>query len=100
MCQALVVSERRACKILGQARATQRHHSPTPSDEKRLTEEIITLATKYGRYGYRRTTALLNNEKGWRVNHRDARTGITNGGRSLICNTYSFSLSSYQYHHS
>ncbi len=50
ICQTLVVSERRACKILGQARATQRHHSPTPSDEKRLTEEIITLATKYGRY--------------------------------------------------
>jgi len=41
-----------------------------PSDEKRLTEDIITLATKYGRYGYRRITALLNNEKGWRVNHK------------------------------
>jgi len=70
ICQTLVVSERRACKILGQARATQRHHSPPPSDGKRLTEEIITLATKYGRYGYRRITALLNNEKGWRVNHK------------------------------
>ena len=70
ICQKLVVSERRACKILGQARATQRHHSPTPSDEKWLTEEIITLATKYGRYGYRRITALLNNEKGWSVNHK------------------------------
>ncbi len=64
ICQKLVTSERRACKVLGQARATQRHHSPPPSDEKRLTEEIITLATKYGRYGYRRITALLNNEKG------------------------------------
>jgi putative transposase len=70
ICQKLVVSERRACKILGQARATQRHHSPLPSDEKRLTEEIITLANKYGRYGYRRITALLNNEYGWRVNHK------------------------------
>jgi putative transposase len=39
-------------------------------DEKRLTEEIITLATKYGRYGYRRITALLNSQKGWRVNHK------------------------------
>ncbi len=68
--QKLVISERRVCKILGQARATQRHHSPPPSDEKRLTAEIITLATKYGRYGYRRITALLNNEKGWRVNHK------------------------------
>ncbi len=24
----------------------------------------------YGRYGYRRITALLNNENGWRVNHK------------------------------
>ncbi len=69
ICQKLVVSERRACKILGQARATQRHHSPPPYDEERLTEEIITLATQYGRYGYRRITAMLRNE-GWRVNHK------------------------------
>jgi len=41
-----------------------------PSDEKRLTEDIIALATRYGRYGYRRITALLNNEKEWRVNHK------------------------------
>jgi putative transposase len=41
-----------------------------PSDKKRLTEDIIALATKCGRYGYRRITALLNNEKGWRVNHK------------------------------
>jgi hypothetical protein len=32
--------------LLGQARATQRHHSSPPSDEERLTEEIIALATK------------------------------------------------------
>jgi putative transposase len=30
----------------------------------------VALATKYGRYGYRRITALLNNEKGWKVNHK------------------------------
>jgi len=41
-----------------------------PSDEKRLTEDIVALATKYGRYGYRRITALLNSKKGWRVNHK------------------------------
>jgi transposase InsO family protein len=40
------------------------------SDEKRLTEDIITLATKYGRYGYRRITALLNNQMDWRINHK------------------------------
>jgi transposase InsO family protein len=40
------------------------------AEEKRLTRDIIELATKYGRYGYRRITALLNNKKGWRVNHK------------------------------
>ncbi len=70
ICQKLAVAERRACKVLGQARATQRHQPSPPSDERRLTEEIISLATKYGRYGYRRIAALLNNQKGWRVNHK------------------------------
>jgi len=28
------------------------------------------LASRYGRYGYRRITALLNNEHGWMVNHK------------------------------
>ena len=56
--------------MLGQARATQRHNQPPPSDERQLTQDILELATKYGRYGYRRITALLNNEKHWRVNHK------------------------------
>jgi putative transposase len=68
--QKLSASERRACKVLDQARATQRRNLSPPSDEKRLTDDIIALATKYGRYGYRRITAMLNNERGWRVNHK------------------------------
>ena len=40
------------------------------SDEKRLTEDIIALATQYGRYGYRKITALLHYQKGWTVNHK------------------------------
>jgi putative transposase len=66
----LGVSERRACKVLDQTRSTQRRVPIPPSDEKQLTEDIITLATKYGRYGYRRITALLRNEYGWTVNHK------------------------------
>jgi len=66
----LGVSERRACKVLDQTRATQRRTLSLPSDEKQLTDDIITLATRYGRYGYRRVTALLKNEYGWRVNHK------------------------------
>jgi transposase InsO family protein len=41
-----------------------------PSEEEELTRDIIALATRYGRYGYRRITALLQNERGWRVNHK------------------------------
>jgi len=70
VCQKLAVSERRACKVLEQARTTQRRNLSPPSDEKQLTDDIIALATRYGRYGYRRITALLNNEYGWRVNHK------------------------------
>lgn len=34
-----------------------------------LRGEIVQLACQYGRYGYRRITALLHND-GWRVNHK------------------------------
>ena len=34
-----------------------------------MTEAIIRTASKYGRYGYRRITALLRND-GWQVNHK------------------------------
>jgi len=64
------VSERRACKVLEQSRATQRRILLPPLDEAHLTDDIITLATKYGRYGYRRITALLSNEHGWKVNYK------------------------------
>jgi len=65
----LRVSERRACRVLGQARNTQRRRAKVRDDEDRLTRRIIELATCYGRYGYRRITALLHRE-GWRVNHK------------------------------
>ena len=31
--------------------------------------EMVELASKYGRYGYRRITAMLR-QKGWQVNHK------------------------------
>ena len=68
--QKLAVSERRACKVLEQSRATQRRNLSPPSDEEQLTGDIIALSARYIRYGYRRITALLNNECGWRVNHK------------------------------
>jgi len=69
VCYRFGVSERRACKVLTQARATQRYRIKPPDDEGKLTEAIINLASQYGRYGYRRVTALLRNE-GWLVNHK------------------------------
>jgi putative transposase len=56
--------------VLEQARTTQRHQMVLPSDEEALTRDIIEVATKYGRYGYRRITAMLNDNLGWRVNHK------------------------------
>ena len=70
VCHKLTVSERRACKVLDQTRSTQRRELSPSSDEKQLTHDIIELASQYGRYGYRRITALLNNNRGWRVNHK------------------------------
>jgi transposase InsO family protein len=61
--------ERRACRALGQPRATQRRKLRPPGDEERLTRDIIGLAAEFGRYGYRRITALLN-ASGWQVNHK------------------------------
>ncbi len=63
----LGVSERRACRALGQARSTQRHRPRVREDETRLVARIVELARQYGRYGYRRITALLRQD-GWRVN--------------------------------
>jgi transposase InsO family protein len=63
------VSERRACKVLSQARSTQRREPYVADDEPLLTKRIIALAAHYGRYGYRRITALLRRE-GWLVNHK------------------------------
>ncbi len=43
---------------------------PCPrSDEDALTAAIIRLVSQYGRYGYRRITAMLRAE-GWQVNHK------------------------------
>lgn len=67
--KALRVSERRACKVIGQPRSSQRYRKRTADDEQALTEAIIAFAGEYGRYGYRRVTALLRNE-GWLVNHK------------------------------
>lgn len=65
----LAVSERRACQVLGQPRGTQRYEKRQLEDEAQLRERAVYLASRFGRYGYRRITALLQAE-GWLVNHK------------------------------
>ena len=63
------VSEQKACRVLGQCRATQRYESKQIGDEELLRNSITNLSSKYGRYGYKRITALLNQDC-WEVNHK------------------------------
>jgi putative transposase len=55
--------------VVGQARKTQRRIQCVTDEEVRLAGRVIELATRHGRYGYRRITAMLKNE-GWQVNHK------------------------------
>ena len=65
----LGVSQRLACRVLDQHRSTQRNIPRRADDEAALSQAIVALAKQYGRYGYRRITALLHAE-GWACNHK------------------------------
>jgi transposase InsO family protein len=68
--RALHVSERRACKVLGQYRSTQRKRPQGRDDEAELIADVIELARQYGRYGYRKIAELLRTTAGWVVNDK------------------------------
>ena len=58
----LHVSERRACKTIGQLRSTYRYEpKPNPEREK-LRDRVVAVASEYSRYGYRKVTDILNME--------------------------------------
>lgn len=63
------ISERRACRAVGQPRNTQRYEIRKLPDEDELTHRILELAAQYGSYGSRMITAFLKRE-GWAVNHK------------------------------
>ena len=69
MVEGLGISERRACRVIGQHRSTQRKPHIRRDDEDTLTSAITRLAERFGRYGYRRITALLRDD-GWHVNEK------------------------------
>lgn len=60
------MSERHASQLVKQPRGTQRYQPIQRDDEDALTRAIIALASKYGRYGYRRITVELQTA-GWRI---------------------------------
>lgn len=55
MQETLPLTERRACRVIGQHRSTQRKLAQGRPDEDALTRSIIALAAEYG---YRRIWAL------------------------------------------
>ena len=66
----LSISERRACRAIGQPRSTQRRAGPVPTPaEEVLRARLRALARAHPRYGYRRMTAILRRE-GYCVNHK------------------------------
>ena len=60
----LPVSERRACRLLGQHRSTQRYRRLPAEEELRLVGRMNELAARHPRYGYRRVWALLRRRGG------------------------------------
>ena len=63
------MSERRVCRVSGQPRSTQRYESTGSEYEQILTDDSVRLASDFGRYWYRRITALMQ-LGGWKVNHK------------------------------
>jgi len=66
----LQVSERRACRALGQHRSTQRKTLNGRDDEQRLTADTVGLAKQYRGFGYRKITELLRTRSGSVVNDK------------------------------
>jgi putative transposase len=65
----LGISERRACRITGQHRSTQRHLPQVAPDDQALRRRLRDLSAKRPRWGYRRAHAQLLGE-GWRLNRK------------------------------
>ena len=63
------VSERRACRVLGQPRTTQRYQPQRPGDERKLLAEMRSISQRRPRYGSPRVHRTLQ-ATGWYVNHK------------------------------
>jgi len=63
------VSVRRACRVLGQPRTTQRYQSQRPADERKLLAEMRSISHRRPRFGSPRVHRTLL-ATGWYVNHK------------------------------
>lgn len=75
----LGVAERRACRVLGQPRSSQRFTGCKPEKDRAVSERLVTLSRCHPRYGYRRIWALLRRE-GWRINRKRVQRLWRDGG--------------------
>ncbi len=67
------VSQRRACRVVGQNRSTQRKPRRPPStEEQRLTARLREIAGDHPRWGWKTAHQILLRE-GWRLNHKRTR---------------------------
>ena len=69
LCRRFNVSERRACKVVGQHRSTQRYQPQADDFEARLVREMNKIAGEYPRFGYRMVHSMLV-DAGWAVNKK------------------------------
>ena len=77
-------SERRACRLLGQPRSTQRYKGKIESArERRLRARVIELARQHPRYGYRRLTNELRRGS-WKVNRKCVRRICREEGLKIV----------------
>jgi putative transposase len=65
----LGLSQRRACRIVGQHRSTQRHTPKAPDPDRELRVWLRGFSQKHQRWGYRRAHAVAVRQ-GWRVNRK------------------------------
>ena len=56
------VFEQRSCRALSQPRSAQHYLPRVRNGEELLTERMIELTNKYGRYSYHRIMALMQRE--------------------------------------
>ncbi len=69
LCDRLGVSERWACRVVGQHRSTQRHEPTRAGDDAALRAQLRQFSKERPRWGYRRAHHHLR-ELGWEVNRK------------------------------